>query len=29
MDISDVAYDVFLANGRNEIVVPAKPGDKV
>ena len=29
MDISDVAYDVFLANGKNEIVVPAQPGDKV
>ncbi len=29
MDISDVAYDVFLANGKNEIMVPAKPGDKV
>ncbi len=29
MDISDVAYDVFLANGKNEVVVPAQPGDKV
>jgi FtsP/CotA-like multicopper oxidase with cupredoxin domain len=29
MDISDVAYDAFLANGRKAIHLPGKPGDKV
>ena len=29
MDVSDVAYDAFLANGRKSIALPAKPGDKV
>ncbi len=29
MDISDVAYDAFLANGKREIEIPAKPGEKV
>ncbi len=29
MDISDVYYNRFLANGKSEIVVPAKPGETV
>lgn len=29
MDISDVAYDAFLANGKESIVLPGKPGEKV
>jgi FtsP/CotA-like multicopper oxidase with cupredoxin domain len=29
MDISDVAYDLFLANGRTEIDLPADPGEVV
>ncbi|MEK9629697.1 MAG: multicopper oxidase domain-containing protein [Nitrospinota bacterium] len=29
MDISDVAYDAFLANGKREIKIPANPGEKV
>jgi hypothetical protein len=29
MDVSDVAYDLFLANGEPEIELPAKPGDTV
>jgi hypothetical protein len=29
MDIADVAYDYFLANGRPEIALPAKPGETV
>jgi FtsP/CotA-like multicopper oxidase with cupredoxin domain len=29
MDVSDVAYDAFLANGRKSITLPAKPGDRV
>ncbi len=29
MDISDVAYDAFFSNGRKEITIPAKPGEKV
>lgn len=29
MDISDVAYDAFLANGRRSITLPANPGEKV
>lgn len=29
MDISDVAYDAFLANGKVETTIPAKPGEKV
>ncbi len=29
MDISDIAYDLFLANGQPEIKIPAKVGDKV
>jgi FtsP/CotA-like multicopper oxidase with cupredoxin domain len=29
MDVSDVAYDAFLANGRKSIALPAKPGEKV
>ncbi len=29
MDISDVAYDAFLANGKKEMEIPAKPGEKV
>lgn len=28
MDVSDVAYDAFLANGRKSISLPAKPGKK-
>ena len=29
MDISDVAYDAFLANGKESITLPGKPGEKV
>jgi FtsP/CotA-like multicopper oxidase with cupredoxin domain len=29
MDISDVAYDLFLVNGRKEAVLEARPGEKV
>ena len=29
MDISDVAYDAFLANGKKEMEIPAKSGEKV
>lgn len=29
MDISDVAYDAFLANGRRSIDLPGKPGETV
>jgi len=29
MDISDVAYDAFLANGKKEMEIPAKPGEKL
>jgi len=29
MDISDVAYDAFLANGKKEIEILARPGEKV
>jgi CopA family copper-resistance protein len=29
MDISDVAYDYFLANGRPELVLAAEPGETV
>lgn len=29
MDISDVAYDRFLANGQPEMTIPALPGEKV
>lgn len=29
MDISDIAYDAFLANGKKETAVPARPGEKV
>lgn len=29
MDISDVAYDRFLVNGKSEIFVPASPGETV
>jgi FtsP/CotA-like multicopper oxidase with cupredoxin domain len=29
MDISDVAYDAFLANGRRSIQLPGKPGEHV
>ncbi len=29
MDISDVAYDHFLANGESEIALPAEPGETV
>ncbi|KAF3984332.1 MAG: multicopper oxidase domain-containing protein [Methylococcales symbiont of Hymedesmia sp. n. MRB-2018] len=29
MDISDVAYDAFLANGQTETIIPAKVGDVV
>jgi len=29
MDIADVAYDYFLANGRPEISLPADPGENV
>jgi FtsP/CotA-like multicopper oxidase with cupredoxin domain len=29
MDISDVAYDAFLANGKRSIHLPGKPGERV
>ncbi len=29
MDISDVAYDLFLMNGKNELLIPAKPQEKI
>lgn len=29
MDISDVAYDAFLANGRRQLDLAAKPGERV
>ncbi len=29
MDISDVAYGAFLANGKEETTIPAKPGEKL
>lgn len=29
MDISDVAYDAFLVNGKREITLDAKPGERV
>ncbi len=29
MDVSDVAYDAFLASGRKSIALPGKPGEKV
>ncbi|MBT5471378.1 MAG: multicopper oxidase domain-containing protein [Nitrospina sp.] len=29
MDISDVAYDAFLANGKTETTLPAAPGEKI
>ncbi len=29
MDISDVGYDAFLANGRRELPLPAAPGERV
>lgn len=29
MDVSDVAYDAFLANGRKSIALPGNPGEKV
>jgi len=29
MDVSDVAYDRFLANGRSETLIDAKPGETV
>ena len=29
MDISDVAYDAFLVNGKKEMEIPAKSGEKV
>jgi FtsP/CotA-like multicopper oxidase with cupredoxin domain len=29
MDISDVAYDLFLVNGKKEAVLEARPGEKV
>ena len=29
MDVSDVAYDAFLANGKVEMTLPAKPGEKI
>ena len=29
MDISDIAYDLFLANGQAETIIPAKAGDIV
>ncbi len=29
MDVSDIAYDAFLANGKVETAVPAKAGEKV
>ncbi len=29
MDISDIAYDAFLANGRQSLTLPGKPGETV
>ena len=29
MDVSDIAYEAFLANGKVEMTVPANPGEKV
>lgn len=29
MDVSDVAYDAFLVNGKREVEIPAKPGERV
>ena len=29
MDVSDVAYDAFLVNGKRQVELPAKPGDRV
>lgn len=29
MDVSDVAYDAFLVNGKRQVDLPAKPGDRV
>lgn len=29
MDISDVAYDAFLANGKKKMTIPAGPGEKI
>lgn len=29
MDISDVAYDAFLVNGRPETAIPARPGERI
>ncbi|MBC8319071.1 MAG: multicopper oxidase domain-containing protein [Desulfobulbaceae bacterium] len=29
MDISDVAYDAFLINGKEESLLPANPGEKI
>ncbi|HVJ44923.1 MAG TPA: multicopper oxidase domain-containing protein, partial [Luteolibacter sp.] len=29
MDVSDVAYDAFLANGKTAIHLPGKPGEKI
>jgi FtsP/CotA-like multicopper oxidase with cupredoxin domain len=29
MDVSDVAYNAFLINGKTESNIPAKPGDKI
>ena len=29
MDVSDIAYDAFLANGKVEMTAPANPGEKV
>ena len=29
MDISDIAYNAFLANGKMETTLPAKPGEKI
>lgn len=29
MDVSDVAYDAFLINGKTESTLPARPGDRV
>jgi FtsP/CotA-like multicopper oxidase with cupredoxin domain len=29
MDTSDIAYDAFLANGKTETLIPAKPGERV
>lgn len=29
MDVSDVAYDAFLVNGKRQIDLPAKPGERI